>query len=70
MTKSEKGMEWDLPLGILWRSISFSHVTKVAFKASVIFLFVPGVKGGTCAGKSEKKNRSFYYGLLLLLLEY
>lgn len=48
-----------LPLGIFLFIWSFSQEAKEAFRASVIFLFVPGVSGGTCAGLSatEKKER-------------
>lgn len=45
------------PLVIFRRSRSFSQDAKEASRASVIFLLVPGVNGGTCAGISEKRGR-------------
>ena len=42
---------------MLRRICSFSHDAKEAFKASVIFLLVPGVSGGTCAGISATEGR-------------
>ena len=38
-------------------SLSFSQDAKDAFSASVIFLAVPGVRGGTGAGKSVIQNK-------------
>lgn len=49
-----------LPLVIFRRSCSFPHDANEAFRASVIFLFVPGVRGGTCAGISAKKKNINY----------
>ena len=40
------------PLVMLRRTRSFSQEAKEASRASVIFLLVPGVNGGTCAGIS------------------
>lgn len=46
------------PLFMFKRSRSFSQDAKTASRASVIFLLVPGVNGGTCAGISgEQKNK-------------
>lgn len=46
------------PLGMLRRSCSFSQEANDAFSASVIFLLVPGVSGGTCVGISETPSKS------------
>jgi hypothetical protein len=43
----------DSPLTMFSRSCSFSHEANEAFSASVIFLLVPGVSGGTWVGMSE-----------------
>lgn len=43
------------PLVMLRRTRSFSQEAKEASRASVIFLLVPGVNGGTCAGISETR---------------
>lgn len=45
------------PLVILNVCTSFSHDANEAFRTSVNFLFVPGVRGGICAGTSEIKQR-------------
>jgi len=37
----------NLPLTMFSLNCSFSHEAKDAFSASVIFLLVPGVRGGT-----------------------
>ena len=50
--KKEKKKRWYSPLVILRRTRSFSQEAKEASRASVIFLLVPGVNGGTCAGIS------------------
>ena len=44
------------PLVMLRRTRSFSQEAKEASRASVIFLLVPGVNGGTCAGISETRR--------------
>ena len=44
-------------------SCSFSQDANEALRASVIFLLVPGVSGGTCAGMSAINNK--YKRLLL-----
>lgn len=46
----------NLPLVILRYCTSFSHDAKEAFKTSVSFLFVPGVKGGIWVGTSAKRK--------------
>lgn len=53
--KSNENKSW--PLVIFRRSRSFSQDAKEASRASVIFLLVPGVNGGTCAGISRKKYK-------------
>ena len=44
------------PFGISRRTCSFSQDANDALRASVIFLLVPGVKGGTCVGISETEK--------------
>ena len=44
-----------LPLTMFSLNCSFSHEAKDAFSASVIFLLVPGVRGGTWVGISGTK---------------
>ena len=45
----------NLPLTMFSLNCSFSHEAKDAFSASVIFLLVPGVRGGTWVGISGTK---------------
>lgn len=55
---NQKKMELTLPLVMLCFSLSFSQDAKEALRASVIFLVVPGVRGGTGAGRSGGERRT------------
>jgi len=55
-SKDNEDYRQDQPLVMFRRSRSFSQDAKEASRASVIFLLVPGVNGGTCAGISRKRT--------------
>ena len=45
------------PFGMLHMSRSFSQLLKLAASACDIFWFVPGVRGGTWVGRSNRKKK-------------